>query len=511
MRTSIIALAALALAACVGETARAQVPRTNVLTAADVARWSADLDVLAKEMPAQHANLFHAMSRPTFDSALAGLRLRLPTIARHQVIVELERLAARIGDGHSSVGPWRDTAIAFRTLPIALYRFADGYHVRAATGSAASLVGARVTRIGAVSIDSAERLVTPLINRDNAMGVWMYAPFLLVMPEVLNAVGIADDMERVPVTVERDGKTVAVTLAPFGRFPNFSGDADKQWNVAAGWVDARLRAPQPLWLSHTDATYWYEYLPALHALYCQINEIQERGEPLEHFLARAMATADSAGAQRFILDLRLNGGGNGAFNHTIVRALIRSRFDEPGRLFVITGRRTFSAAQMLISDLAAWTTPIFVGEPSASRGNHYGDSRRIVMPNSGVTMRVSSLWWQYWNPQDDRPWLAVDLAAPLTAAQYGAGVDPALDAIGKYTPSSSLRARLSAALAAGDTAALRSAAASYMAEPQHVWVEPRRALLDLATLLQREGQAAQAQLLVAVRNTFPMPRVTSSP
>ena len=66
---------------------------------------------------------------------------------------------------------------------------------------------------------------------------------------------------------------------------------------------------------------------------------------------------------RFVLDLRRNGGGNGVYNRAIVRALLRSRFDAPEQLFVITGRRTFSAAQMLPTELETRSNPIIVGEP----------------------------------------------------------------------------------------------------------------------------------------------------
>lgn len=121
-------------------------------------------------------------------------------------------------------------------------------------------------------------------------------------------------------------------------------------------------------------------------------------------------------------------GGDGDLNRAVVRALLRSRFDERGRLFVITGRRTFSAAQMLIGDLEKWTSPVFVGEPSASRSNHYGDSRLLELPNHPITLRVSTLWWQ-WDPRDTRPWIDVEFSAPLTVDAYRDGRDPALEAI----------------------------------------------------------------------------------
>jgi hypothetical protein len=398
--------------------------------AAELRHRNEDLDVLAREMPAAHANLFHTLGRQQFDDAIADIRRRLPRLARHQVIVELIRLAAAIGDGHTSVSPWRDP-VGFHTLPVSLYRFADGYYVRAATREQATLLGTRVTHVGGVPIDSAEELIAPLIGRDNDMGVLMHAPILMVMPEVLHAVGLSGDPQRAELTVEVAGRPRTATLGSAGPFPDLSGRADKWWSAREGWVDLRDGAAEPLWLSRLTETYWFSYVPEGEMLYCQLNEIQERGESLDAFFARALAAADSLNARRFVLDLRHNGGGNGDLNRAIVRALLRSRFDERGRLFVITSRRTFSAAQMLICDLERWTFPIFVGEPSASRSNHYGDSALLVLPNQQITVRVSTLWWQ-WEPRDTRPWIAVNRAAPLTVDAYRTGRDPALEAIAEF-------------------------------------------------------------------------------
>lgn len=398
--------------------------------AAELRHRNEDLDVLAREMPAAHANLFHTLGRQQFDDAIADIRRRLPRLARHQVIVEGMRLAAAIGDGHTSVSPWRDP-VGFHTLPVSLYRFADGYYVRAATREQATLLGTRVTHVGGVPIDSAEKLIAPLIGRDNDMGVLMYAPILMVMPEVLHAVGLSGDPQRAELTVEVAGRPRTATLGSAGPFPDLSGRADKWWSAREGWVDLRDGAAEPLWLSRLTETCWFSYVPEGELLYCQLNEIQERGESLDAFFARALTAADSLNARRFVLDLRHNGGGNGDLNRAIVRALLRSRFDERGRLFVITSRRTFSAAQMLICDLERWTFPIFVGEPSASRSNHYGDSALLVLPNQQITVRVSTLWWQ-WDPRDTRPWIAVNRAAPLTVDAYRTGRDPALEAIAAF-------------------------------------------------------------------------------
>jgi hypothetical protein len=381
-------------------------------------------------MPAHHANLFHDMTPAQFDSALKSIEARLPSLARHQVIVELQKLDALVGDGHSNVGPWRDSVIAFHTLPIALYWFEEGIIVRAADSAHADLIGSRVVAINGMPLDSVIARIRPLISHDNEMGVRAFTPFFMVMPEILQATGVVPDMQRIQFTVESDGQRRTVTLSQAGLFPMLTGDADRSWARRAGWLDAQDRAPVPLWLGDPTNIYWYKYLPDGRALYCQINTIQQKpADSLQVFMARAIAAADSAGADKFVLDLRLNGGGNGDFNKRIFLPLIKSKYDVPGRLYVLTGRRTWSAAQMLVTELQKYTTAIFVGEPTASHGNAFGDSYRIVMPNSRVTVRVSTLWHQYLDSRDKRLMIEPEIKAPLTFADYVAGRDPALTGV----------------------------------------------------------------------------------
>jgi hypothetical protein len=425
MRLFVRCLTAAALVT--GTPVAAQNPPT--LDTSEVGRWVADLAYLRAEMPARHANLFHDMSRAQFDSALGSIESRLPSLARHQVIVELQKLAALIRDGHSNVGPWRDSVIGFQSLPVAFYWFQEGIIVRAADSAHADLIGARVIEIGGQPIDSAIARVRPLISHDNEMGVRAFTPLFLAMPEILHAIGAAADMGRIPLVVEKDGRRRAITLAPAGRFPMLTGEADRSWVRRPGWIDARDGQPGTLWLSDPTNYYWCRHLGGERALYCQINTIQQKPtDSLRVFMARAIATADSARAEKFVLDLRLNGGGNGGFNKLILLPLIKSRYDVPGRLYVLTGRRTWSAAQMLVTELQKYTTAIFVGEPTASRGNHYGDSFRIVLPNSRVTFRVSTLWHQYLDSRDKRPMIQPGISVPLSFVEYAAGRDPVLSA-----------------------------------------------------------------------------------
>jgi len=227
-------------------------------------------------------------------------------------------------------------------------------------------------------------------------------------------------------------------------------DTDLSWLPQPGWVDARdaTKQPAPLWLKDPTNKFWFQYLPEARALYVQLNQIgNKEDETMESFSKRWLDFVETHAVDRLVLDLRLNRGGNGDFNRPVLRALIKAtKIDQKGKLFVLIGRSTWSAAQFLVNNLEDYTEAIFVGEPSGGKRNSYGDSRRIPLPNSGITVRVSSLWWQE-DERDRRQWKAPDLAADLKFEDYRNNVDPALDMALNYVPVKSLSQTLREAVA----------------------------------------------------------------
>jgi hypothetical protein len=395
------------------------------VTPEEARQWREDLHFAAGEMEKMHKNLFHSVSREQFASIVSALDAKIPTLERHQIIVEMAKIAAAVGDGHTNLAPTRDPKIGFRTLPIALYFFEDGLFIRATHRSQASLLGGRVVGLGNSDIN-AYNAVKKMISRDNAQGILYWAPQYLAMPEVLHALGIIDDMENVRITVERAGKRESFTLHPLGPAEMMPPDTDMTWSRRQDWIDARGET-DPLWLQDAKTQSRMEVLPGTKTLYVQLNQISE---DLPKFAEAMRQKIESDGIDRLILDLRLNRGGHGDYNVSLVRAIIQSqKIDQDGRFFCIIGRGTFSAAQSLANQLEKYTNVTFVGEPSGSKGNAFGDSRKIILPNSGITVRASIFYWQEWFPLDTREATIPKIAAPLTFDDYRKNIDPALRAI----------------------------------------------------------------------------------
>src|SRR5436853_5469366 len=123
-----------------------------VVDKTEAERWREDLRYMAEELPKVHNNLFHTMTREQFDASVQRLFDRIPQLARHQIIIEMARIVAMVGDGHTNITPTRDPKIGFLTLPIKLYLFKDGLFIRAAERNSADLLGARLIKIGDASV-----------------------------------------------------------------------------------------------------------------------------------------------------------------------------------------------------------------------------------------------------------------------------------------------------------------------------------------------------------------------
>jgi tetratricopeptide (TPR) repeat protein len=215
-------------------------------------------------------------------------------------------------------------------------------------------------------------------------------------------------------------------------------------------------------------------------------------ESLSQFSQRLLAFLDTVQVDRLVLDLRLNRGGDGTLNPPLLLSLIKARkLDGPGKLFVIIGRSTFSAAQFLVNELEQYTDAVFVGEPSGGKVNSYGDSRKITLPHSGITVRVSTLWWQE-DPRDRRQWKAPDIAAELRAADYRNGVDPALEAVLAYQPEPSVVERMADALTNHGVEEAVRRYRVYRADPRHAYVDTENELNNLGYQLLERRRFDQA-------------------
>ncbi len=395
----------------------------QTLSPEDAKLWREDLRFLADELPKRHKNLFHRMSREQFETAVKRLDERIPTLQRHQIIIELGRIFAMVGDGHTLLNLLSSKG-GLRRYPLRLYWFKDGIFVQAATSEYAQLAGARVVMIGRSTAEDAYKTIGQVVQYENEIKSRDDIPERMVVPEILHTLDVIDDMEKARFVVERQGKQLTVELSPM--------EKGKEYN----WIEMRGGStnPTPLWLKDPQNAYWFEYLPEARTVYVQYNSVrQKREESFPDFVKRVFDLVEANPVEKLILDIRQNGGGDYNFTLPLTHAIIRcQKINQKGKLFTIIGRNTFSAALLFAIDLERHTETIFVGEPTGAKPNNYSENGPFELPNSGLTASVSTHYFQPAFPWDARQWIAPHYAAELASEEYRNNQDPALNFILDY-------------------------------------------------------------------------------
>ena len=385
-------------------------------------RWRYDLAFLAREIKRLAYAPFAIQAEAEFDQAVAELHSAIPGLTDAQILVGMMKLVRHLDDGHAQLRWPEDDKEMSRMLPVDMFMFPEGLYVIGAAPGCEHLLGARVDRIGGLTIEEAMVALDPVITRDNEHWLTWGFPGLVRYPAILEGLGIDHTLTvRLP-----DGTMDEVRLEAspiefrLNRYP-------------PGWVALTdtVPAPRPLHLRNRELPFWFEYLPADDLVYFQFNAVRDHpAETLTAFCDRLFGFVEDHNVGRLVIDVRWNGGGNTYLSQYLLHHLIASkRLSRRGALFVIIGRLTFSAAQNTVTAIERETSAIFVGEPTGSRPNFIGERIDFELPYSKLQANAADLFWQTSWPMDYRTWTAPDIYAPPTFEAYRRNQDPALDAI----------------------------------------------------------------------------------
>lgn len=420
-------------------------PQDDPATSDRVRAWSHDLDFMRHRMEEVHFDLYANVSRETWTGEVERLKHHVASISDAAVTVRIQELLARVGDGHTmtvhgymiTLDGWDEEAsrelcsmapIPISRLPLELHPFSDGLFVRAAGEQARPLLGKRVTRIADMPISDALARAKTICSGDNEVRKEFMAPRYLVVPEVLQTLGVSEGLDNVSVTVD-DGEgretTRNVPAGPFCEERRFE-DMSRSSSL-----------PLPLWRRHPDRKYWFEFDERRKLVYCQYNQVRDDpDEEISRFFKRLFRLIDERGAEYLVVDMRLNHGGDSNLNRSLVARVKASKtINRTGRFFAMIGPQTFSAAVNCAVDLERNTEVLFVGEPIGATPNFVGENHWITLPNSKLVVNGSSRYHQHSRPDDDRPWIAPHLPAGMSSQDYRENRDPAMQKIYEYIES----------------------------------------------------------------------------
>jgi Peptidase family S41 len=386
-------------------------------------RAGADVRALGKALETTHPAPFRNVSRARFRAEVDRLARRAPGLSDNELLVGLMRIAALPGErnGHTGLFPLDSRHRGqVHLYPLRLYDFADGIFVVDEAGEQ-GLVGARLVAIAGIPVERLLELVRPLVPRDNPTNFRGEAPHFLLVAEVLDGLGVAGGVGPRELTLERPGgERVTTTLSPVPRDEFTSVFADE----LHGHYPALLpRASRPFFLSQMGKPLWVRTLAGGRALYVGYNSALAPTHEISERIARLVRNSK---VRRVVVDVRANGGGDNTSYNPLLNVLASPQVSRRGRLYLLAGRATFSAAGNFAADVDRYTKALLVGEPTGGGVNQYGDATSVTLPVTGWNVRVATEYTQRGEPGDRRLAVEPDIRVELRSADYFAKRDPVL-------------------------------------------------------------------------------------
>jgi hypothetical protein len=318
------------------------------------------------------------------------------------------------------MGVWPpDNPDAVHRFPIRVWEFPDGLFVTDALAPNDDLVGSKIVSIDGLSVDEIFGRLDPVVPRDNDSNLRAARSVFLTSAEVLNGLMVARDPLTMQLEVEDagGGRRAATVHAV---------DARTYADWVGGWELLLPARPEVLFLDHLTEDHSLTYLPSSRALYVQYNVVQPSSFQLVGEIEKAMR---GRRVDRLVLDLRNNGGGEANGYRDLLRFLASPQIDQPGRLYVLIGRLTFSAAASLsvLLDRQAGHA-VFVGETTGGAPNFWANTVEVTLPWSNVRALISRRYFGIGGSNDERTGVEPDIEVPFTSLDYFSGSDPILDA-----------------------------------------------------------------------------------
>lgn len=355
--------------------------------------WKQDLEQLQRDILKWHPSPFRKRSAGQIDSVFQDAVRRIPTLNNHQVVVEIMKLTALFGDGHTSFYPGEQQFAKFRYLPVRFWVFADGIYPIAASSEYKSCLDKRLVRVGIVGSSS-----------------------------------------TVPLTFEDDRKTESEILFPAVTAEEY--DDKTQWISPRAdlgpvpSVSLRRLFSNDINKMHLKEDYWYQPFDSLKVLYFEYNRsvYLEDAAPLYRMFGAILSFLDTQKDYRLIIDLRNNGGGEPGTADSLIQAIrIRPHLLERGKMTALVSRRTYSAAMTTAVRLRKNANAIVIGEHPRGKPNCPSEGRDLVLKNSKALTTVSTEMVSRDPDLGESDYLPLDREILLKYADYKKGIDVVLN------------------------------------------------------------------------------------
>lgn len=421
--------------------------------------WHKDFDYLKNELPLLHSNLFFQYPQASYDNDIEGLRKQIGIISDETMFIKIQQLLAKLGDSHTTSNFLYKMPRMY--LPILLQTFEEGIFIVGTVDIDENVMGNKLISINGYPINTIVDSIKTLYVAENESWHKRNVTNYLVNFDILKYFGFVDK-DKVKLEMENyygipDEKTVkAIHVEDIEmeevEYIKYSGRKNKRPRTSAIFGHKYLPKDSLYFVMYNKCTgREVEQMNAIQDSlnkdmneYCTTqpkvdNKSKDKMEvkPLPYFRNfrdSVFQVIKNQPIKKLVFDLSRNGGGMTSQGTAMIEKLAQIIDTTKTKVYVIVGRRTFSAAIVHTMELKRLLNATILGEPTGGKPSFYGSTDSRYLPSSCLRIgfarshRKTSLDVETTNANTIIP----DVLFPVTLQSYTSGTDAIYDWILKH-------------------------------------------------------------------------------
>jgi len=381
--------------------------------------WEEDLNYLNKKIQKEFKS-FNPDIKKKFKILTDELKEALVNLNNDEIAVKIGQLMAKLEDGHTEaelVHP----ALNFERLPLIFYFFEGNLYITGTQKEYKDLIGKQIILIGNKTIPEVFRLLKTIMTHDNDSEILHAGPRFLILPRALKFLGLTENTKSVQFTIKDSSKTYVKKVTALSIDKYNTGPWLRYWDIN--------NIKRPLYGQKNEYQNWFKFLKDENIMYFHYGANNDlKGQPSVKKTTNQLFNAiNTTKPKKLIIDMRNNSGGNYYKSRPLINKIKKHPFiNEKGRLYVISGRRTFSAAMVTSIFFKQETEAILVGEISRGHPNKTDNVEHMLLPNSKWRLEYTTRVKKHWPELKDSDHVPIDVEIVPNFKDYSKGIDPVL-------------------------------------------------------------------------------------
>lgn len=380
--------------------------------------WLVDLEYLKTELPLQHADLFFQYPKANYEKDIEYLKTKIYEYTDEQMFIAVQRLLVKLGDSHTYSS--FEVRIPQVYLPFFVEAFEEGLFITAVLDADKDILGQKLTAINEFPIQTVIDSIRQLYVAENESWHKRLLPRHVTSFSILKHFGFVSE-EKIVVTTE-----------------DYYG-IEKKFKIKAeeilDWEDVeydKIRfSSKKLRRPYTKEIFGNKYIPQDSILFVMYNKCTGREQQQYSMIADSMkienSIADQCGSRNritpvkdskkpkppkiypyfrhfrdsifnyvttkqvktLVLDLSRNSGGTTSQGSAMIQHLSKIIDFKKTKVYVIVGRRTFSAGLIHAMEAKRLLNATIIGEPTGGKPEFFGSVDQMYLPTSCLGISFS--------------------------------------------------------------------------------------------------------------------------